>query len=87
MVVVYILVSVNLPEKLLSHWSPTCIIPYNAEILLYKPWGPKGYFLFEIIINILVNAFDPFEYLCYESAAIINMFTLTVRGSTSDVKI
>ena len=30
---------------------------------------------------------DSFEYLCYVSTAIINMFTLTVRGSTleSDV--
>ena len=25
---------------------------------------------------------DSFEYLCYGSAAIINIFTLTVRGST-----
>ena len=25
--------------------------PYNAEIFLYKPWRPKGYFHFEIIIN------------------------------------
>ena len=87
MVVVYILVSVNLPGKLLSHWSPTCITPYNAEILLYKPWGPKGHFLFEMIIKILVNAFDPFEYICYGSVAIINMFTLTARGSGLDVKI
>ena len=27
---------------------------YNAEIVLYKSWRPKGYFQFEIIINVLV---------------------------------
>ena len=26
-------------------------IPYNAEMYLCKPWGPKGHFEFEIIIN------------------------------------
>ena len=29
----------------------------NAEIFLYKPWKPKGFFQFEIIINILVSSF------------------------------
>ena len=25
--------------------------PYNAEIFVYKPWTPKGFNHFEIIIN------------------------------------
>ena len=33
------------------------INPYNAEIFLYKPWRPKGFFQFEIIINVLVSFF------------------------------
>ena len=28
-----------------------------------------------------------FEYICYGYTAIINLFTLTVRGSTLDVRI
>ena len=30
---------------------------------------------------------DTFEYLCYGCVAIIDMFTLTVRGSTLDFRI
>ena len=29
---------------------------------------------------------DSFEYLCYGSTGVINIFTLTVRGSTLDVR-
>ena len=29
--------------------------PYNAELFLYNSWRPKGFFTFEIIINVLVN--------------------------------
>ena len=29
---------------------------------------------------------DSFEYLCYRSTAIRNIFSLTVRGSTLDVR-
>ena len=29
--------------------------PYNAELFLYKPWRLKGYFQFEIIINVLIG--------------------------------
>ena len=50
---------------------------------MYKPLITKGYFQFEIIINCLVS----YEYLCYESTAIINIFTLTMRGSILDVGI
>ena len=31
--------------------------PYNAGVFVYKPWGTRGYFQFEIIINVLVNSF------------------------------
>ena len=31
--------------------------PYNAEIFVYKPWRSKGFFQFEIIINVLVSFF------------------------------
>ena len=27
---------------------------YKAEIFLYDPWRPKGFFQFEIIVNVLV---------------------------------
>ena len=30
---------------------------YNAELFLYKPWCLKGYFQFEIIINVFVRSF------------------------------
>ena len=47
----------------------------------------KGFFQREIIINGLVSSSELFEYmyLCYGSATIKNMFTLTARGSTLDV--
>ena len=31
--------------------------PCKAELFVFKPWRPKGYFLFEIIINVLVISF------------------------------
>ena len=31
--------------------------PYNAELILYKSWRPKGYFQFDIIIDVLVSSF------------------------------
>ena len=43
-----------------------------------KPWRPKGFIQFKIIINVLVS----FEYLCYESTVTLNIFAVTVRGST-----
>ena len=45
----------------------------NADILLYKPWRPKGFFQFEIIINVLVYSVRfIWILLCYGSTAIIN---------------
>ena len=49
---------------------------YNAGIFLYKPWRPKGFFQFEIIINVLVSSASfEYTYLCYEYVAIINIFS------------
>ena len=49
----------------------------------------KCAFQFEIIINVFIRSFfeSSFEYLCYLSTAIINIFTLTARGSTLDARI
>ena len=33
------------------------MITVNAELILYKPWSPKGFIQFEIIINVLVSSF------------------------------
>ena len=45
----------------IAHFSnrlaPINIKPYNAEILLYKPWRPKGLLQFEIIIDVSVSSF------------------------------
>ena len=76
----------------------TCTISVSVDLtisltfkaltfFLYKPWKPKGFIQFEIIINVLVIQSDSFEYLCYGSTIIINIFTFTVRGSTLVVRI
>ena len=39
-----------------------CIVelnPYKSEIFLYKPWRPKCFFHFKVIINVLVSS-SPF---------------------------
>ena len=33
------------------------INPSSAELFLFKPWEPKVFFQFEIIINILISSF------------------------------
>ena len=40
-----------------------------------------GFFQFEIIINVLVRSSASFEYICYGSAAIINILFILVRGT------
>ena len=41
-----------------KHCSDSPINPYRTEIFLYKPWRPKGFFQFEIIIkSVLAGAF------------------------------
>ena len=48
----------------------------------------KGFFKFEIIINVLASSFRFFKYLCYGCTAIRNMLILTVwRSALSDVYI
>ena len=47
--------------------------------------GEQGVFQFEIIIKNKAALSDSFEYLCYGCTAIMNIFTLTVRGLTLDV--
>ena len=46
-----------------------------------------GFFLFEIIMNVYEALSDLFEYPCYGSMAIRNIFTRTVCGSTLVVQI
>ena len=61
----------------------------QIEIFVYKPSKPKGFFQFEITINVhdvLVSFSASFEYLCY-STIIINILILTVWGFTLDVRI
>ena len=43
----------------LRHASPgrACTKPFQRRNILYKPWGQKGYFQFEIIIIGLVISF------------------------------
>ena len=60
--------------------------PYNAEIFLYKSWKPKGFFQFEIIIDVFALS-ALYEYPCYRSTASIHILILTVWGSTLDVRI
>ena len=60
--------------------SVALIYPYCAEIFLYHPWRPKGYFQFEIIINVLVGSL-PFIWMpiWYGSTTISNISILSVR--------
>ena len=46
---------------------------HDAIPWLYQLWRPKGFFQFEIIINVLVVSFRLIEYLCYGSTAIITL--------------
>ena len=84
-----IIIECNLPCA--RHYSiSSCgfvINPGNDELIVYTSWRLNGLFQFEIIINVLVSFSTSLEYLCYGSTAIINIFTLTVRGSTLDVRI
>ena len=50
-----------------------------AEIFYMKHGDQRGFFQFKIIINVLVSFFAPFEYLCNESTAIINVLIFSVR--------
>ena len=57
---------------------------FNPESTFFykKTWKQKVFFFqFETIMSSLALP-DSFEYLCYGSTAIRNIFTLTVQGST-----
>ena len=60
---------------------------YNAEIFLYKPWRPKGFSQFEVIINVLAGLF------CFILTPMLWVYghykclSLSVQGLTLDVKI
>ena len=41
----------------LRHIQPMLVNPYNAELFLFEPWRLKGFFQFEIIMNVLVSSF------------------------------
>ena len=59
---------------LLPHVNP--FNPYSAELFVYKPWRPKGFFQFENIINVLVSSL---HLTCYGSTNIRNMLIPLVR--------
>ena len=48
---------VNTHKKITQEGFFACSFSYSAEIFLYKPWRLKGFFQFEIIINVL-NSFS-----------------------------
>ena len=53
--------------------------PYNPEICLYKPWRPKGFFNLKSTSMSYLALSDSFEYLCYGSAALIQISILLAR--------
>ena len=67
--------------------SHTNFLTLKALNIFLKTMETKGFFQFEIIINVLGSSFRfiwiPMLWVC----DIINMFTLTVRGVTLDVRI
>ena len=65
-------------NKLLISW-----IPATLKYII-KTMETKSCFQFEIIINVLALSAS-FEYLGSGSKAIINVLTLSGRGSTLDV--
>ena len=60
-----------------------CACPFNpsaAEFSCVNHGDQSGFFQFEIIINIFLNRSDSFEYLCYVSTAIRNIFYFFSAG-------
>ena len=45
------------PIQINHLWAATCIDPWSADNFSKKTWSPKGFFQFEIIINVLVSSF------------------------------
>ena len=63
--------------------------PERTECFYKKHGGQSFLDLKSSYMSFFLAISTSYEYLCYKSTAIINMFTLrpTVRGSTSDVSI
>ena len=73
--------------------------PYNAELFVYKPWGQKSYFQFEIIINVLVISFrfiwipvlcvySHYKYVySYSGVSTLDVRIWRLQTSDSDTKI
>ena len=61
--------------------------PYNAELFLFKPWRLMGFFNLKSSQMPWLALSGSFEYLCYGSTTIINILTLSVRGSPLYVRI
>ena len=51
---------------------------YNPDMFVYKPWRLKGFFPFEIIINVFCWISASFEFSCYESTVIIYFIIFSV---------
>ena len=62
-------------------------IIYNTTLkyILYEPCRPKGFFQFEIIINVLVSSFR-FIWIPMLSTTIIFCLVLSARGLSLDVR-
>ena len=64
-----------------------CLSPHNAEMFLKKTWRTKGFSYLKSSPMSFLTLSDSLEYLCYESTAIRNIVILSVRGSSSYVRI
>ena len=70
------------------------INPYNPELFVFKPWRLKGYFKFEIAINVLVSSFCLIwipmlwvygQYKCFNSVSVGTVFIVRIwHPETSD---
>ena len=63
------------------HYFKCVVFTIKALNVFYINHGDQRvFFQMEIIINVLVSLVsDSFEYLCYGSTIILNIFTLTMR--------
>ena len=57
-----------------------CVTPYNAEFFFFWTFEIKGFFQFEIIINVLVSSFRFIWMPMLRVYGHYNYFTLSVRG-------
>ena len=60
-----------------NNWNT---IPWTAEYFLKKHGEQRGFFNLKSSKLSYSALSDSFEYLCYGSGTIINMFTVTVPG-------